>query len=336
MSPLVQVIRGARRLPIIAGALLRGGSLPLSMTFILTNRCNLRCEYCNIPSCPSDEMSATEFRGAIDELRSQGMIRASFSGGEPLLRRDAIDIIEHAHNLGLYTSLNTNGWLAHGYMSRLVRCLDMLMVSIDGPEAVHDAVRGRPGSYARAIAALVEARRAGVSTASICVVGPWNASHVEEVLTLARAHRFWAYFQPAYQDCFSGERGLRPMLDGGELRRLADVLARARERGFPVGASPGFLDRLSRGPTFGDCRSCAAGRFFATVMPDGRVVPCHLTSQGDYLNGRQVGFARAFFDMPHPRAGSGCAISPYQESDLIFHLDVRAIVAAVARARGAP
>jgi hypothetical protein len=67
-------------------------------------------------------------------------------------------------------------------------------------------------------------------------------------------------------------------------------------------------------------------------MPDGTVVPCHLVSgEARYPNGRIGGFARAFEEMPHPVAGPGCAISPYQESDLIFSLDPRAIAAAIER-----
>ena len=94
----------------------------------------------------------------------------------------------------------------------------------------------------------------------------------------------------------------------------------------------GFFERLRAAPHFSDCSRCTAGRYFATVMPDGLVVPCHLTmGQASYLNGREVGFARAFLEMPRP-SGPGCAISPYNESDLIFSLDPRAVIAAVRRA----
>ena len=116
------------------------------------------------------------------------------------------------------------------------------------------------------------------------------------------------------------------------LASLAGDLKRARGAGRPVGASPGFLERLERGPDFGDCGRCNAGIYFGTVMPDGTVVPCHLVSgEARYPNGRIAGFARAFQEMPHPSAGPGCAISPYQESDLIFGLDPRAIASAIAR-----
>jgi MoaA/NifB/PqqE/SkfB family radical SAM enzyme len=281
-------------------------------------------------------MSAAEVMRAIDELADAGMARASFSGGEALLRPDAIEIIAHAHARGLTTSLNSNAWLAGEKLDELARVLDMLVLSLDGPEEVHDLVRRRRGSYQRVLAVADEARRLGLRTATITVLSSANLHVVDEVLALAEQHGFWAYFQPAYQDCFRHARGLDPALGPSVLADLAARLGAARKGGLPVGASPGYLDRLARGPAFGDCTRCSAGRYFATVMPDGTMVPCHLTSrERAWPNGRRVGFAQAFRSLPRPAAGPGCAISPYQESDLIFGLDRRAIAAALERLGGA-
>lgn len=312
-----------------------GRALPFTVTWILTHRCNFRCDYCEIPERAGEEMSADEFCAAIDELRAAGMARASFSGGEALLRRDALRIIGHAKRAGCFTSMNTNGWRTGQVLDELAPVLDMLVLSLDGPEPVHDLVRRRPGSYARVIAAIERARGLGLAVATITVVGPWNLGRVEEIAELAGRLGVWAYFQPAHEECFEREAGLHPALTPAVLRGLADRLAALRGRGLPIGASPGFLDRLRRAPDFHDCAECHAGRYFATVMPEGWVVPCHLTSGGPgHLNGREVGFRRAFFEMPRPRTGGGCAISPYVETDLIFRLDPRAIAAALRRARG--
>jgi MoaA/NifB/PqqE/SkfB family radical SAM enzyme len=310
----------------------RGRRLPFSITFILTHRCNFRCAYCDIPDAAGDEMSAAEFCRAIDELTAAGMARASFSGGEALLRKDAAAIIRHAHERGLTTSLNSNAWLAGQHLDELAGIVDMLVVSLDGPEEVHDLVRRQRGSYQRVLDVLDGARRRGIGTATITVLSEKNLHVVEEVLALARQHGFWAYFQPAYQDCFRHDRGLDQALGPRMFADIAERLRRARADDLPVGASAGFLDRLARGPRFGDCEGCNAGRYFATVMPDGTMVPCHLTSTDHpYPNGRREGFAIAFDRLPHPKPGPGCAISPYQEMDLIFGLDPRAISAAVRR-----
>lgn len=311
-------------------AMASGRPLPFSMTFILTHRCNFRCDYCDIPHAAGKEMTAAEFCRAIDELAEAGLARASFSGGEALLRPDALDIIRHARGRGLMTSLNSNAWLAGPRIDELADALDLLVVSLDGPEPVHDLVRGRRGSYRRVVGVLEAARARGLATATITVISAANVGVVDEVLALAERHGFWAYFQPAYEDCFRHGAGLDPALGPALYADLAARLGQARASGRRVGASPGYLERLGQGPRFGDCGTCRAGRYFGTVMPDGKLVPCHLTStEHDYPDGREIGFARAFRELPRPEAGPGCAISPYQESDLIFGLDRRALAQAL-------
>src|SRR5262249_20263889 len=158
---------------------------------------------------------------------------------------------------------------------------DLLVLSLDGPEPVHDLVRRRRGSYARVIGVLDAARARGLPTATITVVGPSNLHLVDDVLALAERHGFWAYFQPAYNDCFRRDSGLDAALGPTIFADLAARLGDARAAGRPVGASAGYIDRLAQGPVFGDCSTCRAGRYFGTVMPDGKLVPCHLTS-GDH------------------------------------------------------
>ncbi len=327
--------RMAGRSARLALSMARGRAQPYSMVFVLTNRCNFRCEYCDVPAAAAGEMSTDQFRAAISELAGAGMGRAAFGGGEALLRRDAIDLIEHAKSEGCFTSLNSNGWKTEPYLDRLANCLDMLVISLDGPDNVHDVVRKKRGSYERVIRVIQEAKKRGIAVATISVIGPWNETRVDEILELASTHGFWAYFQPAYVDCFAHDSGLRNGIDPAMLVRLADQLTAAIGHA-PVGSSQRFFDRLRAAPNFSDCSRCTAGKYFATVMPDGLVVPCHLTTgQGPYLNGLEVGFTRAFLEMPHPK-GPGCAISPYNESDLIFSLDPKAVIAAVRRAFSSP
>lgn len=329
LGKVLPMVSGASKLAI---ARARGKRLPYSITFILTHRCNFQCAYCDIPAAAGDELSEGEFCAAIDDFAAAGMSRASFSGGEVLIREDATRIIAHAKAQGLFTSLNTNGWLVPRHLDALTGALDMMVLSLDGDAAAHDEVRRKTGSQPRVLEAIKLAKERGIAVATITVLSKANLHVVEPVLTLAERHGFWAYFQPAYTDCFDHQRGLDPAFDSQALAALSRRLADHKRAGRPVAASSGFLERLARGPSFGDCASCNAGRYFGTVMPDGTVVPCHLVSkEAVYPNGRHVGFVRAFEQMPHPSRGPGCAISPYQESDLIFQLDVRAITSAVAR-----
>lgn len=326
----LRVVQGAARLGV---ALATGGGFPFSATFILTHRCNFQCAYCNIPAAAGREMTTAEFCRAIDELRAAGLVRASFSGGEALLRRDALSIIKHARGVGLMTSLNSNAWMTGRHLDELAENLDLLVVSLDGPEPVHDLVRRRAGSYARVISVLEGARERGLATATITVLSRENMHVIDEVLALAERYGFYAYFQPAYEDCFDHEKGVDPAIDGRLFADIAGRLAAGLAAGRPVGASARYVERLEQGPVFGDCSKCSAGRFWGTVLPDGVVIPCHLqASSGEkFLNGLEVGFAAAFRGLRRPMSGPGCAISPYQETDLIFSLDRGAIAAALRR-----
>lgn len=106
--------------------------------------------------------------------------------------------------------------------------------------------------------------------------------------------------------------------------------------GKPVGASEGYLQRLAAAPEFGSCAECHAGQHFFTILPDGACVPCHLTAdERAWPNAADLGFVKAFSQMPRPSAAAGCAISPYQEQDLIFGLDRTAVAAAMRRLAGA-
>jgi hypothetical protein len=126
---------------------------PFQMTLSLTNRCNFRCTYCEIPLQHRDEMSTAEWLAAIDELQAGGMCRASIIGGEPLLRKDAGDIVRHLKRRGVHASMNTNGWLVAERIDQIAG-LDLVCVTLDGPAEVHDrAIRRCPRAGAIGLAA---------------------------------------------------------------------------------------------------------------------------------------------------------------------------------------
>lgn len=330
-------VRDVRRLGRFALARALGRRLPFSVAFMLTHRCNFRCGHCNIPGTCTDELSTADFRRALDELAAAGMVRASFSGGEALMRPDAAEIIGHARSLGLFTSLNTNGWLAAEKLDELRGALDMVVFSLDGPPAMHDASRAHPGSQVRVLAGIAKARALGMAVATITLVTPETLDAVDYVLQQAGELGFWPYFQPIQRNCFDRHAGIRTQADDAWLRDLARRLSRARRAGLPVGNSTAWLDLLASDRSENACSTCVAGRFTATLLPDGTLVPCHMTS-GDHAwpNGRDIGFAKAFEQMPAPLPKGGCTISPNREATLLLQLRPAAIAAALRTQRPPP
>ncbi|MGH3646963.1 MAG: pyrroloquinoline quinone biosynthesis protein PqqE [Micromonosporaceae bacterium] len=90
----------------------RAEPMPLGMLAELTYRCPLRCPYCSNPvqlSAYRDELDTADWRRLLGEARELGVLQVHLSGGEPLARRDLVELVAYAHRLGMYTNLITSG-----------------------------------------------------------------------------------------------------------------------------------------------------------------------------------------------------------------------------------
>lgn len=301
-----------------------GRRSPFQMTLSLTNRCNFKCEYCDIPLQRREEMDAGEWKHAIDELRDAGMGRASLIGGEPLLREDAGEIIEHLVGRGVHAAMNTNGWFVADRIAE-VRRLDLVCVTLDGPREVHDEQRRR-GSYDRAIDAIERLRRSDVAVVTMTVLTPRGADSIDHVLDVARSMGFKAFFQLEHDKGCDVHAPIAPRIADEGIARVARRLLEAKERGLPVGNSRELLERHAQGRRYlGSCEECWAGSYYGYVLSDGTVAPCLLTQwQVPNGNGRRLGFARAFAELDAPR-GPGCACLPTHEVNRMLDLDPRAL-----------
>ncbi len=153
----------------------RGRALaPYAVSFWLTRRCNLNCEMCWVEHSrrlegdeyllARDELTLDELKDVVDDI-ARWRPRVGVTGGEPFLRRDALDFIAHVKKRGLRCGANTNGtFLVRDAQSLVETALDSIMVSVDGPPAVHDDIRRSPGSFVRTkegLGVLLAARAAG-------------------------------------------------------------------------------------------------------------------------------------------------------------------------------
>jgi radical SAM protein with 4Fe4S-binding SPASM domain len=141
--------------------------------FNLTNACNLACSHCHSASGKAlpDELTTAEIFHAIDQLHAMGTLSVAFAGGEPFMRRDILDVLQHACQLDGWTvSVITNGlFLGDRVIAQLQdRCPELgLNVSIDGstPDSF-STLRAQPGATAAAKAALFRRVTSGVRAAT--------------------------------------------------------------------------------------------------------------------------------------------------------------------------
>lgn len=168
---------------------------PLRLSIDVTDRCNLRCPTCDkgraLPA--ANELRVDQWDTILQRIAALPLRREiALSGGEPLVRPDIAEIVASARRWGLRVVLITNGWSADAAtLDRLDAAgLDVLMVSLNSlREEVHDASRGRPGSYAR-IMDLIERWRSGRYTMRLSlstVVMQPNCSELVDLARFARA-----------------------------------------------------------------------------------------------------------------------------------------------------
>src|SRR5436189_2362204 len=88
--------------------------IPLAVLAELTHRCPLQCPYCSNPvelERGGSELTTEEWKNVLTELAQIGVLQIHFSGGEPTARKDLVELVQHASNVGLYSNLITSAVL---------------------------------------------------------------------------------------------------------------------------------------------------------------------------------------------------------------------------------
>jgi MoaA/NifB/PqqE/SkfB family radical SAM enzyme len=178
-------------------------SFPRFVSFTITNACDLHCRMCGQwsaegymhgrPARPG--MALGDWMRVADEVAAHGVQGVLVRGGEPLSWPGIIELLDHMAGKGLFISIDTNGTrvaeLAPA-LARIGRRLH-LTVSVDGPEEIHDAVRGSPGCFRKIAAGLTaladEERRQGVkiSRSLTFTISPWSVRGLGAMPGVARA-----------------------------------------------------------------------------------------------------------------------------------------------------
>ena len=159
----------------------------------VTQRCNLRCRHCYAAGAPdlSRELTTAEGLRAIEGFAAFGCPVVLFSGGEPFVREDLLELAAYAREKGLRVVFSTNGTLLTPERVRRIAEIgaSYVGISIDGVEATHDAFRGVPGAYARSLAAIRACRDAGVKVGLRVTLTRANVREIPAIFRLMREER---------------------------------------------------------------------------------------------------------------------------------------------------
>lgn len=259
------------RMDLMVSAMTRGGAW----------HCNQKCLHCYAagqPLADTAELTTEQWKEILRRLRAANIPQVTFTGGEPTLRADLVELVDAAQ--WFVTRLNTNGQLLTAELCAKLydASLDSVQVTLySADEAVHNALVGADG-FAKTVAGIRNAVAAGLNVSVNTPLCSRNADY-------AKTLEFAASLGVRYATC----SGLIPAggAEGGEslstrlsADALAACLADARRTADALGmeldfTSPGWLDEATlRRLGFTLIPSCGACLSNMAVAPDGTVVPC--------------------------------------------------------------
>ena len=214
---------------------------PLVAELFLTDNCNLKCVSCACwRKVTRGELTGEEWRGVLDQLADYGILKANFTGGEPLLRRDAPELMAHAYGRGIRNlHLNTNAVLLDDRRREAVleAGVRSFNVSVDGPRAeIHERVRGVRGSFAKTVAnlerVLDQRDRLRLRVRMNFTVMRSNVEDLPDMIRLAQELRVQLYLNLATDHTFlfrDGQVAIETRVDDDRLgAAMAQVEARLR------------------------------------------------------------------------------------------------------------
>src|SRR5947208_14814612 len=250
----------------------------------LSYRCPLHCPYCSNPL----EIGAEKYRLELEtehwtrtfrEARALGVLQLALTGGEPMLRRDLVELCAAARDAGLYSSLITAGVHFTRERAEALKSagLDHVQISIQSPNAEeNDRIAGNR-SFEKKIAAARLARELDFPLTINCVLHRQNLDRIEQMLDLTLdldAQRLELANTQYYGWAVVNQAALMPTWN--QLQRGEEAVRRFRERVGPkvqvLWVLPDFYEDLPK-PCMGGW-----GRTAMVVAPNGEVLPCQAAS----------------------------------------------------------
>jgi len=254
---------------------------PLGLVAELTHRCPLQCPYCANPVAlhrAGAELDTATWRRVLEEAAALGVLQLHFSGGEPTVRADLVELVRKSADVGLYSNLITSAVMLNERLLRQLAQagLDHVQISMQDAEPDNaDRIGGFAGGHARKLAAARAVTQAGLALTLNFVVHRQNVTHVAAMLDSAEAlgagrveiahvqYHGWALLN---------RDALLPSRAEVDDVTATVVAARLRLKGRLV------IDHVVPDYHTSRPKACMGGwgRRLITITPAGKALPCHV------------------------------------------------------------
>ncbi len=253
---------------------------PVLSEIAVTYRCNLNCEFCYVGHKDFPELNTSALKNIIFKIYNEAEVPSlSFTGGEPLLRKDIVLLIEYAHKIGLWTNLITNGTLLEKTIVESLKDagLNSAQVSLEGPNRqIHDRVTGVNGSFEKTIKGIKYLLDEGIAVHTNTTVSRTNINYLEKILLLIKSFGLKRLSMNLMIPCGSAENRNDLLVSYSEIgKHILRMKHCAEKEGIKfLWYSP--IPMCEFNPIaygFGN-KSCAAITGLLSIDPMGNILPC--------------------------------------------------------------
>lgn len=292
--------------------------VPLFCGHKLTYNCNLRCKMCPFWKRSAPDSSLEREKAILKRVYDSGACGIAFEGGEPLLRKDLVEILAFSRSLPLHTSIISNGTLLESRIDEICPYINgVVYVSLDGLEKTHDAIRGVDGCFKKAIRGIAAAAQKVPVTINTTIMAE-NIHEIEDLVKLAKELDVKISVAIAHEYC----NAKAPVPANHEVEEIARRLAEMKKRGYPLANSSGYFKVIAKEKTW-KCKPWA----MINVDPEGKLVlPCYV--RNEYATSvsvfeKSIKTAISGFNWREIQHCQECSLHCYVEPSLVLSRDFR-------------
>ena len=258
---------------------------PHHAQWMVTRKCNYRCRGCNVwKEQDKRELSTEEVKRGLNILKDLGIVELVISGGDPLLRKDAPEIIEHASNL-FVTTVYDNGSMAKQNLEAL-RNVDFVAISIDSLDPKkNDYIKAVPGAWKKAMEAVETLHKEGINVSVTPTISQLNLYEIVDITNYFTQRGIPVWYCLYTYDQTADENQLfrigKPndefiIKDRQAMVKLCDTLIEMKKRNRRIFITTKLLEALRTYFSEGKRTwNCHALQNFLVLDHLGRIAGCH-------------------------------------------------------------
>lgn len=249
---------------------------PTDASIILTYRCPMRCQMCNIwqnPTDKKDEIKAADLK-TLPQLNF-----INLTGGEPFIREDLAEIVEECYKHTKRIVISTSGW----YEDRIIALAEKfpnigIRISIEGLSRKNDELRGREGGFDKGLRTLLTLRHMGLKDIGFgCTVSNYNSKDMLSLYKLSLSLGM-EFATAAFHNSYYFHKGDNVITNKeevcGDFAKLVEMQLKENspKSWFRAWFNMGLINYIEGGRRMLPCEAGSANFF---IDPWGEVMPCN-------------------------------------------------------------